>query len=69
VLQMQVKRLQWLAERRGEALGGAASVAVEQDGDTSAVCAGRSQRGLRAKIGDPFWVNWAFGDAPHDDKL
>lgn len=34
VLQTQAKRLQWLAERRYEALGGAASVAVEQDGDT-----------------------------------
>ncbi|MDP2225936.1 MAG: GIY-YIG nuclease family protein [Moraxellaceae bacterium] len=33
VLQTQAKRLQWLAERRYEALGGAASVAVEQDGD------------------------------------
>ena len=34
VLKTQAKRLQWLAERRYEALGGAASVAVEQDGDT-----------------------------------
>jgi GIY-YIG catalytic domain len=33
VLETQAKRLQWLAERRYEALGGAASVAVESDED------------------------------------
>jgi hypothetical protein len=33
VLLTQAKRLQWLAERRYEALGGAASVAVEGDDD------------------------------------
>lgn len=33
VLLTQSKRLQWLAERRYEALGGAASVAVESDED------------------------------------
>ncbi|HEX7883555.1 MAG TPA: hypothetical protein VF499_12540 [Afipia sp.] len=33
VLQTQAKRLQWLAERRYEALGGAASVAKEGDED------------------------------------
>lgn len=34
VLQTQAKRLQWLAERRYEALGGAASVQVEGDADS-----------------------------------
>jgi hypothetical protein len=33
VLLIQAKRLQWLAQRRYEALGGAASVEVEMDGD------------------------------------
>ena len=33
VLLIQAKRLQWLAQRRYEALGGAASVADESDGD------------------------------------
>jgi hypothetical protein len=33
VLFIQAKRLQWLAQRRYEALGGSASVAVEGDGD------------------------------------
>lgn len=33
VLQTQAKRLQWLAERRYEALGGAATVATEGDDD------------------------------------
>ena len=34
VLQTQARRLEWLAERRYEALGGAASVQVEEDGDS-----------------------------------
>jgi hypothetical protein len=34
VLQTQAKRLQWLAERRYEALGGAATVETESDDDT-----------------------------------
>ncbi len=34
VLQTQARRLEWLAERRYEALGGAASVAVESDEDS-----------------------------------
>ncbi len=33
VLETQAKRLQWLASRRYEALGGAASVAKENDDD------------------------------------
>jgi len=33
VLLIQAKRLQWLASRRYEALGGSASVPVEEDGD------------------------------------
>ena len=33
VLLTQAKRLQWLASRRYEALGGAASVEVEEDDD------------------------------------
>jgi hypothetical protein len=36
VLLTQAKRLQWLASRRYEALGGAASVATEGDEDTEA---------------------------------
>lgn len=34
VLLTQAKRLQWLADRRYSALGGAASVATEQDEDS-----------------------------------